>query len=269
VLIEILNQVTYWYGDVLERYEYDAYGNCTIWDAGFTTERQTSNYGNPYLFQGKRLDMLDNESLKLMAWPYRNYSTYLGRWTQAEKLGMIPNDNKKINSFDVRKQYKDGLGLYEAFASNPVINLDPFGTACTGTSCSTGSRSCGIREYRQSVMAGGGIPHAGILVGLSTDYDFGPGVHYMPVFVPGVCPWPFGGVEWGRTITWDLEIKKTGRIKYGHPERPLCCCATCGDVQECLRRTCIEWNGTEFVIFIRDCWSFVRAAKSNCCLKRK
>ena len=41
-------------GSVLERCEYDAYGNPTIWNADFTTERDSSNYGNPYLFTGRR-----------------------------------------------------------------------------------------------------------------------------------------------------------------------------------------------------------------------
>ena len=41
-------------GMVLERYEYDAYGKPAIWDAGFTSERSTSNYDNPYLFTGRR-----------------------------------------------------------------------------------------------------------------------------------------------------------------------------------------------------------------------
>ena len=65
-----------------------------------------------------------------MSWPYRNYSTYLGRWLQAEKLGMIPNDNKQINPFGARKQYEQGLTLYEYCRSNPLINVDPKGMAC-------------------------------------------------------------------------------------------------------------------------------------------
>ena len=52
-------------GNVLERYEYDAYGSPTIWNADFTTERDNSNYGNPYLFTGRRVDILYNISLKI------------------------------------------------------------------------------------------------------------------------------------------------------------------------------------------------------------
>jgi YD repeat-containing protein len=53
-------------GTVVERYEYDAYGQPTIWDENFTTTRETSNYGNPYYFQGKRLDLPDNGGLELV-----------------------------------------------------------------------------------------------------------------------------------------------------------------------------------------------------------
>jgi len=71
--------------------------------------------------------LLDSGALELMTWPYRNYSTYLGRWLQAEKLGIIPNDNKRINPFYVPKQYQDGMNLYQAFRSEPVLTTDLFG----------------------------------------------------------------------------------------------------------------------------------------------
>ena len=52
-------------GTVLERYEYDAYGNCSILEPNFAPDPDgKSDYGNPYLFTGRRLDILDNSSLK-------------------------------------------------------------------------------------------------------------------------------------------------------------------------------------------------------------
>ncbi len=126
-------------GVVLERYEYDAYGACQILDPNFASDAdQKSDYANPYTFQGNRLDLLDGGNLKLMSWPYRNYLPDLGRWTQAEKLGIIPNDNRQINPFDVRKQYKDGMNLYKALASNPVRNTDLYGLLCV------------FREYKEN-----------------------------------------------------------------------------------------------------------------------
>ncbi len=67
-------------GTVLERYEYDAYGNPAIWNADFTTERANSNYGNPYLFTGRRVDILDSGSLKIQYNRNRYYDYYTGRW---------------------------------------------------------------------------------------------------------------------------------------------------------------------------------------------
>jgi len=95
---------------VIERYEYDAYGNPTIWDGTFQNTRETSNYGNPYLFTGRRVDTLDNGSLKIQYNRNRYYDYYTGRWLTQDPLG-----------------YADGMNLYEYITSNPVITLDPYG----------------------------------------------------------------------------------------------------------------------------------------------
>jgi hypothetical protein len=59
-------------GNVVERSEYDAYGSPAILDASHEP-RATSHYKNAYLFQRKRLDLLDSGGLKLMSWPYKNF----------------------------------------------------------------------------------------------------------------------------------------------------------------------------------------------------
>jgi len=64
-------------GTVVERYEYDAYGNPTIWNADFTTERANSNYGNPYLFTGRRVDIMD----------FRNVSNTNSKENEYAKVG--------------------------------------------------------------------------------------------------------------------------------------------------------------------------------------
>ena len=51
-------------GDVVERYEYDAYGTARIMDASYGA-RSTSSYSNPYLFTGRRLDTLDGGDLNI------------------------------------------------------------------------------------------------------------------------------------------------------------------------------------------------------------
>ena len=136
-------------GTVQERYEYDAYGACTIQEPNHAP-RAASLYSNSYAFQGKRLDMLDDGNLEIMAWPYRNYSPDIGRWSQAEKLGMIPNDDPQINPFDIQKQYKYGMNLYLAFASNPMITVDPLGLK---------PNCCKIKQSRSGQFIGGDFPY--------------------------------------------------------------------------------------------------------------
>jgi len=102
-----------WTGNVLERYEYDAYGNPTIWNADFTTERESSNYGNPYLFTGRRVDILDSGSLKIQYNRNRYYDYYSGRWLTHDPL-----------------EYVDGLSLYEYVGSNPANRTDAYGLIC-------------------------------------------------------------------------------------------------------------------------------------------
>ncbi len=96
----------------IERYEYDAYGNCQIMDASYNP-RSSSLYGNPYYFTGRELDFLDGGNLKIQYNRDRYYDYYTGRWLTHDPLG-----------------YVDGMNLYEYARSNPLRILDPFGAAC-------------------------------------------------------------------------------------------------------------------------------------------
>jgi len=113
------------FGTVLERYEYDAYGNPTIWNGDFTIERDSSNY-SPYLFTGRRADYLDSGSLKIQYERNRYYDYYTGRWLTHDPLGIIPNAQTP-NRFGPISQYEFGLSLYEYATSNPVTGEDPQG----------------------------------------------------------------------------------------------------------------------------------------------
>jgi hypothetical protein len=56
--------LTTWTGALVERYEYDAYGSPYILEPNFAADPDgKSDYGNPYLFTGRRVDFLDNGSL--------------------------------------------------------------------------------------------------------------------------------------------------------------------------------------------------------------
>ena len=50
-------------GTTLERYEYDAYGKCYFWNAALSDllGTQKSGHDNPYLFTGRRLDILETD----------------------------------------------------------------------------------------------------------------------------------------------------------------------------------------------------------------
>jgi len=112
-------------GTVLERYEYDAYGKCYIMDASYNP-RTESSYDNPYYFTGRRLDELDNGSLKVYNYRHRYYDMYMGRFTTHDPLGITPNPQKP-NRFKSVGQYGDSINLYQYVTSNPAIMSDPWG----------------------------------------------------------------------------------------------------------------------------------------------
>jgi len=112
-------------GTVLERCEYDAYGNPYILDTQYAP-RTTSHYGNPYLFTGRRVDILDSGSLKIQYNRNRYYDYYTGRWLTHDPLGITPNPQKP-NRFVVPDQYQDGLGLYSYANNNPIVYFDQWG----------------------------------------------------------------------------------------------------------------------------------------------
>ena len=98
-------------GAVLERYEYDAYGEPNILDSDFSKDADgLSDYDNNYLFTGRRLDILENGSLKIQYNRNRYYDYHIGRFTTHDPIG-----------------YADGLNLYEYAKSNPSMFGDPLG----------------------------------------------------------------------------------------------------------------------------------------------
>ncbi len=98
-------------GSVVEYYEYDAYGKCTFLDSSHNAlDPQSSGKDNPYLFTGRRLDILDSGDLKIMYYRARYYDTETGRFLSRDPLG-----------------YVDGMNLYEYVKSNPLKYNDPEG----------------------------------------------------------------------------------------------------------------------------------------------
>ena len=116
---------TKYFSSVLERYEYDACGNCYVMDASYNP-RTKSSYGNPFYFTGRELDLIDNRNLKVYNYRHRYYDTYTGRFTTHDPLGITPNAYWP-NRFVIIGQYKDGMNVYEYVGSNPVLQNDPWG----------------------------------------------------------------------------------------------------------------------------------------------
>ena len=100
-------------GDVVERYDYDAYGEPRIYageDSTFGGEvgrlLTVSSVGNPYMHQGLRRD----DETGLHENRHRAYNSGLGRFIQRDPAA-----------------YADGMNLYECVRGAPLRNNDPTG----------------------------------------------------------------------------------------------------------------------------------------------
>ena len=114
-------------GTVVERYEYDAYGTSHILEPNFADDPDAkSDYGNSYLFTGRRLDILDSGSLKIQYNRNRYYDPCTGRWLMHDPLRIMPNVQRP-NRVVVAAEYDERLNLYQYVTSRPTVSLDPDG----------------------------------------------------------------------------------------------------------------------------------------------
>ena len=98
-------------GNIVERYEYDAYGRPTLWAGDYDYLMEgPSGYNNPYYFTGRRLDVIENGSWMIQYHRNRFYDYKTGRWLNQDPIG-----------------YQDGPNLYAYVHSNPVNRSDPQG----------------------------------------------------------------------------------------------------------------------------------------------
>jgi len=134
---------------VLERYEYDAYGNATILSSDFEI-RDSSLYDNPYLFTGRRVDILDNGSLKLQYNRNRYYDQYTGRWLTHDPLGITPNPQRP-NMFAPSAQPRESISLYEYARSEPVREIDPYALKISKFKCCTQAQQAVIQAADAAV----------------------------------------------------------------------------------------------------------------------
>jgi RHS repeat-associated protein len=100
-------------GQVVERYVYDPYGVASVYTPGWAPRLAGSAYGWLYLHQGGRHD----PATGLYLFRSRDYSPTLGRWMQADPLGLGAGDTN----------------LYRAEGNDPASAVDPSGLAPTLT----------------------------------------------------------------------------------------------------------------------------------------
>ncbi|MEO5894048.1 MAG: RHS repeat-associated core domain-containing protein [Ferruginibacter sp.] len=92
-------------GAVVERYEYDAFGKLSVFNANYNPIA-TSGIGNTYTFTGRQYE----QETGLFFYRARHYDAEHGRFLQRDPLG-----------------YVDGLGLYTYAGNNPINESDPLG----------------------------------------------------------------------------------------------------------------------------------------------
>jgi hypothetical protein len=152
-------------GTVLERYEYDAYGNPYVLEPNFADDPDgKTDWANPYYFTGRRADFLDGGKLKLQINRHRYYDYYTGRWLSHDAKRIVPNEwvlrpdwvsgeslgsgqycaewrpdleagmwwkeGETISIWEPLHQYDEAMNLYEYGLSDPVHQLDPMGKGC-------------------------------------------------------------------------------------------------------------------------------------------
>ena len=94
-------------GNIVERYEYDVYGEVLIFNSDFTITHTTSTIDNPYLFAGRRFDSESGNYYNRA----RVYSPELGRFLSMDPLGFDSGD----------------YNLYRYALNNPTNLTDPTG----------------------------------------------------------------------------------------------------------------------------------------------
>ena len=109
-LIGSVIMVTNFIGLIMENYEYDSFGNPSIYNTNYQ-KISNSIIGNTYTFSGRQYD---NES-RLFYYRFRYYDWLTGDFIQKDPFG-----------------YHNGLKPFSYAQNNPIIRIDPLGLSWTG-----------------------------------------------------------------------------------------------------------------------------------------
>lgn len=235
-----------------EFYNYDVYGRSS----------DASTAGNPYRFAGYRYDA----EISLYHTDNRPFDAETGRWLSFDPFGVNPAGFNQ-NTFDTRKQYSDGMNLYEYVRSNPSMQVDPLGlffmvppAGAYGTSSSNNTTQ---KTYfwicRRQMQC---FPYL-------SNHDY---ISY------GENPWGAdeGKRGWGFTDNRTSKensfnpdrcracsISKTGTLQYGSGGRKTCGTATKEDVISCIEN-CPPRK--KYGAFTYNCVDYAKEAVGKYCL---
>ena len=108
-------------GSAVERYKYNAYGNVLFQDGSFNDlDPQTSAYGNPFTFTGRRLDQMDDLDLELFYQGARYRGPTHGRF-----LSDGPSGYTYVGASPSGRRDARGRGGGVRAPANPVTSSAP------------------------------------------------------------------------------------------------------------------------------------------------
>jgi RHS repeat-associated protein len=115
---------------VVERYEYDPFGNITVLSGDYEVE-DGSSYNWVYGFQGMRMDTITGDNLSRT----REDDPEVGRWASEDPFGLAAGDND----------------LYRFEGNSPRMYVDPSGLQRLDLSAETAAMS-GLSEFNAPVI---------------------------------------------------------------------------------------------------------------------
>lgn len=172
--------------NVVERYDYDAFGNVTYLDADYNVIAN-SVAGNEYLYTGQRLDA----ETGLYYYKNRYYDASTGRFIQRDPMGYI-----------------DGLNMYAYADNSPSNYMDPLGLSIKDFFCNPW-----IRGLQKGLDVAGFIPGLGEFAdGLNAAIYLGQG-DWKNAAISGLSLLPGGDAAKGMRYADDVLGAAAGATK--------------------------------------------------------